>query len=91
LDDTMLNSLKEDFSDIATDERHFYPLLPLRDVVVFPNVVVPLFVGREKSIKALEHALSHDKQIFLSAQADAKVDDPSPKDIFFFGNSLTGQ
>ena len=81
----MLNSLKKDFSDIVTDERHFYPLLPLRDVVVFPNVVVPLFVGREKSIKALEYALSQDKQIFLSAQADAKVDDPSPKDIFAFG------
>ncbi|MCJ7683170.1 MAG: endopeptidase La [Desulfobacteraceae bacterium] len=81
----MSNSIKEDFSDISTDERHFYPLLPLRDVVVFPNVVVPLFVGREKSIKALEYALSHDKQIFLSTQADAKVDDPSPKDIFVFG------
>jgi len=85
LDDIMLNTIKKDFSDIATDERYFYPLLPLRDVVVFPNVVVPLFVGREKSIKALEHALSQDKQIFLSAQADAKVDDPSPKDIFAFG------
>ncbi|MBC8179156.1 MAG: endopeptidase La [Deltaproteobacteria bacterium] len=81
----MSNSIKEDFNDIAADERHFYPLLPLRDVVVFPNVVVPLFVGREKSIKALEYALSQDKQIFLSTQADAKVDDPSPKDIFAFG------
>lgn len=85
MDDTMLNSLKKDLSDNATDERHYYPLLPLRDVVVFPNVVVPLFVGREKSIKALEYALSQDKQIFLSTQADAKVDDPSPKDIFAFG------
>lgn len=85
MDDTMLNSLKKDLSDNATDERYYYPLLPLRDVVVFPNVVVPLFVGREKSIKALEYALSQDKQIFLSTQADAKVDDPSPKDIFAFG------
>ncbi len=85
MDNTMSNSIKEDFNDIAIDERHFYPLLPLRDVVVFPNVVVPLFVGREKSIKALEYALSQDKQIFLSTQADAKVDDPSPKDIFAFG------
>ena len=85
MDNTMSNSIKEDFNDIAADERHFYPLLPLRDVVVFPNVVVPLFVGREKSIKALEYALSQDKQIFLSTQADAKVDDPSPKDIFAFG------
>ena len=85
MDNTMSNAINEDFNDIADDERHFYPLLPLRDVVVFPNVVVPLFVGREKSIRALEHALSHDKQIFLSTQADAKVDDPSPKDIFAFG------
>ncbi len=85
MDNTMSNAINEDFSDIAADERQFYPLLPLRDVVVFPNVVVPLFVGREKSIKALEYALSHDKQIFLSTQADAKVDDPSPKDIFVFG------
>ena len=85
MDNTMSNAINEDFNDIAIDERRFYPLLPLRDVVVFPNVVVPLFVGREKSIKALEYALSQDKQIFLSTQADAKVDDPSPKDIFAFG------
>jgi len=66
-------------------EKHYYPLLPLRDVVVFPNVVVPLFVGRDKSIQALEYALSHEKRVFLSAQVDAKVDNPSPKDIFAFG------
>jgi len=81
----MLNSIKNDLRDMATVERRYYPLLPLRDVVVFPNVVVPLFVGRDKSIKALEHALSHDKRVFLSAQVDAKVDDPSPKDIFAIG------
>jgi len=62
-----------------------YPLLPLRDVVVFPNMVVPLFVGREKSIKALEYAMSHEKEIFLSAQKDAKVDNPSKKDIYSIG------
>jgi ATP-dependent Lon protease len=61
------------------------PLLPLRDVVVFPNMVVPLFVGREKSIKALEYAMSHEKEIFLSAQKDAKVDNPTKKDIYFIG------
>ncbi|MBC8420748.1 MAG: endopeptidase La [Proteobacteria bacterium] len=81
----MLNSFKKDLSDLAMGEKRYYPLLPLRDVIVFPNLVVPLFVGRNKSIKALEYALSHDKQIFLSAQANAKVDDPSPKDIFAFG------
>ena len=66
-------------------EKYYFPLLPLRDVVVFPNVVVPLFVGRDKSIKALEYAMSHQKEIFLSAQRDAKVDKPTPKDIFHFG------
>ncbi len=64
---------------------HYYPLLPLRDVVVFPNVVVPLFVGRDKSIKALEYAMSHHKEIFLSAQKDAKVDNPTPQNIYAFG------
>lgn len=67
----------------------FYPLLPLRDIVVFPNVVVPLFVGREKSIKALEYAMSHHKEIFLSSQKDAKVDDPTPKDIYSYGTLST--
>ena len=82
---TMINSPEKDLLDMANGERQYYPLLPLRDVVIFPNVVVPLFVGREKSIKALEYALAHDKRVFLSAQVDAKVDNPSPKDIFAFG------
>ena len=72
----------KDLKDLLKQERHYYPLLPLRDVVVFPNVVVPLFVGRDKSIKALEYAMSQQKEIFLSAQKDAKVDDPSSLDIF---------
>lgn len=61
------------------------PLLPLRDVVVFPHMVVPLFVGREKSIKALEHAMSVEKSIFLCTQKDAKVDEPSEEDIHEIG------
>jgi ATP-dependent Lon protease len=81
----MLDSINKDPEDNSKDERYYYPLLPLRDVVVFPNMVVPLFVGREKSIKALEHAMSLEKKIFLSAQKDAKVDDPSPKDIYDIG------
>ena len=82
----MLNTIKKDILDkIGVGEKFYYPLLPLRDVVVFPNVVVPLFVGRKKSIKALEYALSHEKEVFLSAQADAGVDDPTPKDIYSFG------
>jgi len=70
-------------------EEVLYPLLPLRDVVVFPHMVVPLFVGRDKSIKALEWAMSHEKEIFLSAQRDAKVDTPAQKDIYLFGTMGT--
>ena len=72
-------------TSIESDRAPRYPLLPLRDVVVFPNMVVPLFVGRSKSIKALEYAMSHEKEIFLSAQKDAKIDSPAKKDIFPFG------
>jgi ATP-dependent Lon protease len=66
-------------------EQLFFPLLPLRDVVVFPNVVVPLFVGRDNSIRALEYAMSHRKEVFLATQKDAKVDDPKPDDIYSYG------
>src|SRR5437660_5200198 len=61
------------------------PLLPLRDIIVFPHLVVPLFVGREKSINALEQAKSGDKEIVLSAQKKAKTNDPTPDDIFTVG------
>ena len=59
----------------------FLPVLPLRDIVVFPHMIVPLFVGREKSIKALEEAMGADKNILLAAQRDAKIDDPTPEEI----------
>ena len=85
MDEKMFKSMKKDHQEPTGDELLYYPLLPLRDVVVFPNVVVPLFVGREKSIKALEYALSHNKEIFLAAQREAESDDPSPKDIYTFG------
>ena len=81
----MFNINKKDSFDLLSAENCHYPLLPLRDIVVFPNMVVPLFVGREKSIKALEYAMSHEKEVFLSAQKDAKVDNPSKKDIYFVG------
>ncbi|MDF1561960.1 MAG: endopeptidase La [Deltaproteobacteria bacterium] len=61
------------------------PLLPLRDIVVFPHMVVPLFVGRKKSIAALEEAMAHDKEILLCAQRRAKVNDPTPTEIFGLG------
>ena len=86
----MFNIKKED-CDATPDreEKCYYPLLALRDVVVFPNVVVPLFVGRGKSIKALEYAMSHQKEIFLSAQKNAKTDDPTPRDIYAHGTLST--
>jgi ATP-dependent Lon protease len=62
-----------------------YPLLPLRDIVVFPHMVVPLFVGRQKSINALEEALGKDKLIVLATQKDAKIDDPKPDDVYTLG------
>jgi ATP-dependent Lon protease len=61
------------------------PLLPLRDIIVFPHMVVPLFVGREKSILALEEAMNHDKEILLAAQRQAKTNDPTSEDIFSMG------
>ncbi len=85
MDNIMFDSFKKNSKETANDERYYYPLLPLRDVVVFPNMVVPLFVGRNKSIKALEYAMSHEKEVFLAAQKDAKVDDPSPMDIYDIG------
>jgi len=65
------------------------PVLPLRDVVVYPHMVIPLFVGREKSIQALERAMEHDKKIFLVAQKDAGQDDPAPEDIYRIGTIST--
>ncbi len=61
------------------------PLLPLRDIVVFPAMVVPLFVGRDKSVNALEKAMNTEKKIFLSAQTKAKTDEPSESDIYRVG------
>ena len=62
-----------------------YPVLPLRDIVVFPHMIVPLFVGREKSVAALESVMKDDKQILLVAQKSASQDDPTPKDIHTVG------
>src|SRR3990167_1914473 len=61
------------------------PLLPLRDIVIFPHMVVPLFVGREKSIHALEEAMNSEKDILLVAQINAKTNDPKPDDIYKVG------
>src|SRR5882724_6341947 len=72
--------------EIETQSRHLrLPLLPLRDVVLFPHMVIPLFVGRPKSIKALEAAMEAGKSIMLVAQKNAAKDEPSADDIYAIG------
>ena len=66
-----------------------YPVLPLRDIVVFPHMIVPLFVGREKSVRALEDVMKDDKKILLIAQRNAADDDPSSDDIYEVGTIST--
>ena len=77
--------MSDDSSTEDITPRTRYQMLPLRDVVVFPHMVLPLFVGREKSINALEEAVQSGKQIFLAAQHDAADDDPAPENIFGIG------
>ncbi|MCW8091543.1 endopeptidase La [Alteromonas sp. ASW11-130] len=71
------------------ENRSEIPVLALRDVVVYPHMVIPLFVGREKSIRCLDAAMENDKQIFLVAQKDASVDEPEDKDLFSIGTIAT--
>ncbi len=73
----------------ATVERLHMPVLALRDVVVYPHMVIPLFVGRAKSIKCLDAAMDNDKQIFLVAQKDATLDDPAESDLYRVGTVAT--
>jgi len=72
-----------------TPNRQLIPVLPLRDVVVYPHMVIPLFVGREKSILALEAAMADNKKILLLAQKNAEVDDPAHKDLYQIGTLST--
>ncbi len=75
----------DDAGDAPTPGPRTLPLLPLRDIIVFPHMVVPLFVGREKSINALEEAMAGDKELVLAAQRKAKTNDPREEDIFAVG------
>ena len=67
------------------DQYETLPIVPLRDVVVFPHMMMPFVIGRPSSTRALEHALTTDKRIFLAAQHDAATDDPQPADIYTMG------
>ncbi|NLA40012.1 MAG: endopeptidase La [Smithella sp.] len=77
--------MTEEKEELLKNKTNIVPLLPLRDVVVFPHMIIPLFVGREKSIAALESAMKHEKGIFMVAQKNAKKDDPSEEDIYSVG------
>lgn len=72
-------------NETTASPSEFLPVLPLRDVVVYPHMVIPLFVGREKSIEALDAAMAKDKRIVLAAQTSAKIDEPGPDDIHEVG------
>ncbi|MEG3175004.1 endopeptidase La [Sphingomonas sp. RB3P16] len=74
-----------DSSTPSVSPAQAYPVLPLRDIVVFPNMIVPLFVGRDKSVAALEAAMAADKEIFLVAQLDPSEDDPERDDLYEIG------
>ena len=82
---------KKESSSVEIDPNATIPVLPLRDVVVYPHMVIPLFVGREKSIKALDEAMAvtsdneSDKQILLVAQKEAANDNPEQEDLFEVG------
>ena len=75
----------QSIQSMSGDSMRNLPLLPLRDIIVFPHMVVPLFVGRAKSIKSLEEAMADNKEVLLAAQKDAKLNEPKPKDIFAIG------
>ena len=79
----------EEKSTESGEQRRTLPLLPLRDILVFPSTVVPLFVGREKSIQALDFAMANDREILLAAQTKAKTNDPTEEDIFTVGTIST--
>ncbi|MEA2789063.1 MAG: ATP-dependent Lon protease [Acetobacteraceae bacterium] len=80
---------EQDRPSDKTGSNEMMAVLPLRDIVVFPHMIVPLFVGREKSVRALEAVMKEDKQILLVAQKNASQDDPSVEDIFRIGTVST--
>ena len=83
------NYESQDDTGVTTPDDGSIPVLPLRDVVVYPHMVIPLFVGREKSIVALDRAMNADKKILLIAQQKADLDDPTPEDLYDVGTLAT--
>ena len=72
-------------TNVPTSDEMTFSVMPLRDIVVFPHLVVPLFIGREKSVLALEEVVQSDDQVLLLAQKDGSVYDPEPKDFYEVG------
>ncbi|MGV0005662.1 MAG: LON peptidase substrate-binding domain-containing protein, partial [Candidatus Porifericomitaceae bacterium WSBS_2022_MAG_OTU9] len=74
-------------NDVTSElsQEHWFPMLPLRDVVVFPHMVIPLFVGRDKSVNALQKAMHNNKQVVLTTQKKADVDEPGEEDLYSHG------
>lgn len=85
----MVKKRKSGRLEISEDAEQGIPVLPLRDVIVYPHMVIPLFVGREKSIRALDVAMASNKQILLVAQKNADVDQPSANDMYSVGTLAT--
>ena len=81
--------ISEPGNELITSSAVEVPVLPLRDVVVYPHMVIPLFVGREKSIRALDAAMQDNKQILLIAQKSADIDDPGIDDVHEIGTLAT--
>src|SRR5579883_1350576 len=79
-----MTNTTQDYSKTG-GSNEIFPVLPLRDIVVFPHMIVPLFVGREKSINALDEVMRSDRQILLAAQKNAGDDDPDPSAIYSMG------
>ena len=70
----------------SNDLPKILPMLPVRDVVVFPSMVLPIAVGREKSIRALEEAMTSERYIFVATQKNLQIEDPTPDDIYHVGS-----
>ena len=69
---------------MVMNKTEFVPTLPLREIVIFPGMIVPLFVGRDKSIKALNEVMKTNKKIILVSQKNGEIDDPSEEDLYSF-------
>ena len=78
--------MTNDESDILNGAMRKLPMMPIREMVIFPHMMTPFVVGRESSVRALEEALNGDRKIFLATQHDASIDEPTPDDIYQVGD-----